>query len=82
MKHRCDVYERKNYQCRREAHWKVPMYAFDGPYLVCDVHVKDWRESQPKNVKPLNDDTPWVNKKTGYNRDSRLSARASRVSGG
>lgn len=46
-------------QCQREAKWKVPMYGETEPHCVCDEHVKDWRENQPKNVKALDDDTPW-----------------------
>lgn len=61
-------------QCEREAKWKVPMYGEPKPYLVCDEHVKGWREWQAENVKALDDDTPWTNEKTGYFRDSRVKS--------
>jgi hypothetical protein len=49
------------------------MYGLTQPYLVCDEHVKGWRESQPENVKALDDDTPWTNEATGYHRESRIT---------
>lgn len=69
----CDVYEGRNKRCRRPAQWKVPMYGLTAPYLVCEVHARGWRESQPENVKALVDDTPWTNEKTGYHRESRIT---------
>jgi hypothetical protein len=60
-------------QCQQEAKWKVPMWGDPKPYLVCDEHVKGWRENQPDNVKALNDDTPWENKETGFYRESKVT---------
>lgn len=61
---------REEGHCHRRAKWKVPMYGMKEPYLVCDVHMKGWREWQPENVKAMDDDTPWPS-----GRDSRVTRR-------
>ena len=58
--------------CDKEAKWKVPLFGETEPHCICDVHVLEWRESQPANVKAIDDNTPWVNEKTNYYRDSRV----------
>lgn len=61
--------------CDEDAKWKVPLYGQAEPHCLCDEHAKKWRESQPENVKAIDDDTPWVNEATQFYRDSRVTRR-------
>lgn len=72
MKLQCDVYRSHGMRCQGTAVAKVPMWGWDGPYLVCSECVKGWKEWQPENVKKIDDDTPWTNPRTGKQRDSKI----------
>lgn len=73
----CQHWERSYGDCTAPAKWKVPLFGETEPYCLCDEHVKGWNEWQPENVKALDDNTPWSNKKSGFYLDSTVKRRQS-----